>query len=433
MLNDIMQVRIKKLVAHPVLANIGWLIGDRILRMGASLVIGVQIARYLGADQYGVMNFAIAICGILGSLASLGLEGIVVREIVRDPINHKEILGSTFGMKFVAAIVAGVIAFSVIELIRPNDELIALLIAITSLALIMNQITETLDFWFQSHVQSKYVVWARNFGFWLTAGLKLILLWQKASVVAFLVASLIESLLIATYLGWVYGRKIWRWQIRWQRCKALLKDSLPLLVSSAMIMIYMRIDQIMLAQMISDAELGVYSVAVRFAEVWYFVPMALASSTLPGIMKLATDTEVFFQRLQHLYNSMAALSYAIAISMTLVAPWLIHLLFDAEYARATNMLIVLTWSLIFTSLGVARSSFLTAMNWQKVHLATTTAGCIVNIVLNYVLIPIHGGLGAAIASFIAYAIAAYGSCFLYKPLWGTAKMLTKAMIFPKFW
>ena len=119
--------------------------------------------------------------------------------------------------------------------------------------------------------------------------------------------------------------------------------------------------------------------------------------------------------------------------MTVISPWLIEFLFGAEYARAANMLIVLIWSLLFTSLGVARSSFLTAMNWQKIHLATTTAGCVLNIALNYILIPYYGGLGAAIASFIAYGVAAYVSCFFYKPLWRTAKMLTKAMIWPKFW
>jgi len=428
-----MQIRLKKFSAHPIVANIGWLMGDRILRMGASLLIGVQIARYLGAEQYGLMNFAIAICGILGSLASLGLDGIAVRELVRSPHHSTEILGSSYWMKLGAALIASVIAVVTILYIRPNNFLVAWLVVITAVGMVFNQVTETLDFWFQAQVQSKYVVLARNIGFWMIAGLKILLLWQRASLVAFVFAGLVEVVIVALCLGWVYGRKILRWRISLSRCRILLKDSLPLLVSSAMIMIYMRIDQIMLAQMVSDAELGVYSVAVRFAEVWYFVPMAIASSTLPSIMKLAVDSELFFQRLQRLYNSMAALSYFIAIGMTVISPWLIEFLFGAEYARAANMLIVLIWSLLFTSLGVARSSFLTAMNWQKIHLATTTAGCVLNIVLNYILIPYYGGLGAAIASFIAYGVAAYVSCFFYKPLWRTAKMLTKAMVYPKFW
>lgn len=428
-----MQANLKKLVSHPVLANIGWLMGDRIFRIGASLFVGIQIARYLGPEQYGMINFALAVCGIFGALASLGLEGIVVRELVRDPIKTDEILGSTIAMKFMAALGAAIASYFAILIMRPDISVMAWLVSITAAGMICNQLTETLDFWFQSQVKSKYVVLARNFGFWITVVLKLILLWQGASIIAFAIASLIEISLTALYLAWVYGHRFVKWRVHWQRCRTLLQDSLPLLVSSAMIMIYMRIDQVMLAQMVSDKELGIYSIAVRFAEVWYFVPMAIASSTQPSIMKLAIDNPLFFQRLQRLYNSMAALSYAIAISMSFVAPLIVNWFFGPDYARATPMMIVLTWSLIFTSLGVARSSFLTAMNWQKVHLATTTLGCIVNIGLNYLLIPYYGGLGAAIASLIAYGVAAYGACFLYKPLWPTATMLTKAMIWPKFW
>ena len=84
-------------------------------------------------------------------------------------------------------------------------------------------------------------------------------------------------------------------------------------------------------------------------------------------------------------------------------------------------------------LEFARSSFLTAMNWTRIYLLTVFMGGILNIILNLFLIPRYGGMGAAVASLIGYWFAAHGSCFLFKPLFRTGLMLTRAMLYPKVW
>jgi len=130
---------------------------------------------------------------------------------------------------------------------------------------------------------------------------------------------------------------------------------------------------------------------------------------------------------------MAFLAYAVAIPVTFIAGWVVKLLFGAAYLRAGAMLAVLIWAGMFTNLGVARSTFLMTMNWTKVHFITVFLGCIINVVLNLLLIPRYGGMGAVIASCVAYWFAAHGSCFVYKPLFKTGSMLTKAMLYPRFW
>jgi O-antigen/teichoic acid export membrane protein len=125
---------------------------------------------------------------------------------------------------------------------------------------------------------------------------------------------------------------------------------------------------------------------------------------------------------------MSRLSYAIALPVSLAAPWLVRIVFGEAYAAAAPMLAVLIWSLVFTSLGVGRGLFLTAMNWNWAYLMAVSVGCVVNVGLNLLLIPRLGGMGAVIASCISYWVASHGTCFLYPPLFRTGAMLTRALL-----
>jgi O-antigen/teichoic acid export membrane protein len=199
-------------------------------------------------------------------------------------------------------------------------------------------------------------------------------------------------------------------------------------------MIYMRIDQVMIGEMVGSREVGIYSVAVQLVEAWYFIPGVIVSSVFPSIVESKEMGEsVFYERLQQLYNFMAFMAYIIAIPVTFIAGWVIRNLYGAEYGKAGPMLAVLIWSILFTNLGVARSTFLTAMNWTRVHFLTVALGALINDVLNYILIPPYGGMGAVIASCFAYWFASHGACFIYKPLNKTGGMLTKAIIYPRIW
>ncbi|HEX5064284.1 MAG TPA: polysaccharide biosynthesis C-terminal domain-containing protein, partial [Kofleriaceae bacterium] len=125
--------------------------------------------------------------------------------------------------------------------------------------------------------------------------------------------------------------------------------------------------------------------------------------------------------------------YAVAIPVTVLSPWIITGLFGAAYERAAPMLTVLVWASVVTNLGIARSGFLTAMNWTRLHFASSVLAALANVLLNLWLIPRYGGVGAAIASLIAYWIGSQGTCLLFKPLRRTAWMMTKALLWPKIW
>ncbi len=429
----------RKLEGRPYLQNVvgntGWLFAEKTLRMGVGLFVGVWVARFLGPEQFGFLSFALAFVSLFSAIAGLGLDGIVVRELVRDPSGKDEILGTAFILKFLGGVFTFLAVLAAIRLLRRADSLTFCLVGIIAGGMIFNAF-DTIDFWFQSQVQSKYSVVAKSSAFLVISTVKVALILAKAPLIAFAGAGFAE--IVVGSLGMVMAYRVSGFQIRRWRgdlsvAKRLLKDSWPLIFSGVAIMIYMRIDQVMIGEMVGSREVGIYSVAVQLVEVWYFIPGIIVSSVFPGIVEAKEMGEsVFYERLQKLYNFTAFVSYVIAIPVALVSGWVIHALYGAAYSKSGPMVAVLIWSILFTNLGVARSAFLTTMNWTRIHFLTVGLGCTMNIILNYLLIPAYGGMGAVIASCVSYGFASYGACFAYKPLHRTGWMLTKAIFYPKF-
>jgi PST family polysaccharide transporter len=246
-----------------ILSNTGWLFADRILRMGVGLIVGVWVARYLGPEQFGLFNYAIAFVSLLMPLATLGLDGIVVRDLVRDPTCKDVTLGTTFVLKLLGAVVTIFITIGAIVLIRPGSHQDHWLVGIVAAGMLF-QAFDTIDFWFQSQVQSKYTVYARNLAFVLLALVKVALIQVHAPLIAFVWAGLAETaigtvgLVIAFHAA---GNHLKNWKITLVRAKTLLRDSWALILSGVAIMIYMKIDQIMLGEMVGDHAVGIYSAA----------------------------------------------------------------------------------------------------------------------------------------------------------------------------
>jgi polysaccharide transporter, PST family len=393
-----------------ILSNISWLFADRILRMGFGLVVGVWVARYLGVQQFGILNYATAFVAIFNPLATLGLDAVVVRRLVADPARQQQILGTSFWMRFGAGWLTWLIAILGIYLLRHDDSTTIVTVIILGAASVSQSI-DTIDLWFQSQVQSKYSVLAKNAAFVITVVIKIVLIMIHAPLVAFVLLILLEAILGAVGLSIVYkqqGHLIRLWQWSQSLAKDLLRESLPLILSGLTIMIYMRIDQIMLGQMIGDKAVGIYSAATRISEVWYFIPMTVSSSVMPSIFKAKEiGEELYYQRIGRLNRGLVWLAIAVAIIMTFIANPLTIMLFGDSYIESGLILSIHIWASVFVFTGVATSGWFIAESLTYLSLYRTLSGAIVNVLLNIFLIPIYGGVGAAIATIIAQAVASF--------------------------
>ncbi len=423
-------------VLQKILRNTGWLFADRIFRMAVGLFVGVWVARYLGPERFGRFNYATALVTLFSSLATLGLNNIVVRDIVLLPSCKNETLGSAFGLRLCGGAVTLLLVISVSAISRPHDVAMTYLVAVVAAGTVFSAF-DTIDFWFQSQLMSKFTVLAKNAAFIQISVIKILLIVYKAPLLMFAGAGAAEIALGSFGLLLVYeraGGSFRLWRFRLSRAKSLLRDSWPLILSGMLGCVYLRIDQIMIGEMVSSEEVGVYAAAVRLTEAWYFIPMTVMASVLPSIVEAKrTSEELFYARLQKLYNLMAFSAYIIAVPMMFLSNTIVDVLYGGAYARAGPMLALLIWSGLFNNFGVARAAFLTAMNWTRTSLVINAVGCVVNIVLNYLLIPTYGGMGAVVATFIAYGVVGVLACFFYRPLFRTGRMLMKAMIYPRIW
>jgi PST family polysaccharide transporter len=394
-----------------ILKNLGWLFADKVIRIGLGFIITVWLARYLGPEEFGILNFGKAFVALFGALSTLGLQGIVVRDIVKYPNQKFEILGTSFLLKVVGGILVFLITVVAIFILRPTDQLSQIIIAIIGFSMVFRA-AEVLKYWYESQVESKNYVWVENGIFIVVALIKVSMILLEYPLIAFVWVILLEAILLAIIIFIFYSKRtkiIRKWEASFSKAKYLLNESWPLILAGVSIMIYMKIDKIMIGQMLDDKEVGVYSVAVQISEAWYFIPTIIASSVFPSIIKTrGNDYKKYNKRFEKLFEIMVAISISIAIVMTFYSEFIIELLFGSEYANAGSVLAIHIWAGVFVFMGVASSKWFLAENLQKYSFYRTLCGGVVNIILNFLWIPIFGIIGSAVATVISQAV---GSMF----------------------
>jgi O-antigen/teichoic acid export membrane protein len=427
---------LRRRIAHrphllKVVENIGWLFLDKLLRMGAGLLVGVWIARSLGPEQFGLLSFATAFVALFGAIAGLGLHGIVVRDIVRSPSAREEILGTAALLQFLGGLLAYALILGTIFWLRSDDPLAKLLIAILG-STMMFKASEVAVYWFESQVLSKYTVWVQNGSFLVFAAIKVALILNHAPLIAFAWAAAAETVVVSMLLLFILslrGPRLRQLRVTLARAKGLLADSWPLILSSASILIYMKIDQIMLAQMVNDQAVGIYTAAARISEVWYFVAVAINASLRPSLIELRErSVEIFTDRLQKIFDLMVLLSFVIAGMTTLIAPMVIISLFGGDYAESVPVLQVHVWAGIFVFLNNAVWAWYVIENRQGVANRRIMAGLALNVWLNILLIPPYGPTGAAVATLLSRAFVSYFGQLLSTDTRHLFSMMTRSLL-----
>jgi O-antigen/teichoic acid export membrane protein len=413
-----------------IIFNTGWLFFDRIFQMGLALFIGIWVTRYLGPEQFGLFNYALAFTGLFGVFANLGLDGIVVREIVRQPSAKDEILGTTFVLRLISCAASILLAIGIIFVLRPNDSLTHFLVAILTFSSFFNAFP--IDVWFQAQVQSKKVVLSRNIAYVLICVVRVVLVYTKAPLIAFAWASLAEVTLSALAQVIAYqssNQSIYLWKYSTKRAKELLMDGWPLIISGMVIIIYMRTDQIMLGQMMGDREVGIYSAAAKISEMWIFVPGAIVNSVFPSIVRAKeVSKELCDQRMQKLFSLMTILAYSVAIPITFTSNQIVTILYGDEFIEAAPILAVHVWTGVFISLGLARTPWIISEGLMRFSAVSSTVGAVINIILNYFLIPNFGAMGASVATVVAQIVSSYLMHAIHPKTKSIFVMQTKALI-----
>lgn len=390
--------------------NTSWMIAEQCLRIIAGLFVGIWVARYLGPEQFGIFSYVLAFTAVFGGIAKLGLDGIIVRELVNHPEKIDTYLGTAFWLKVIGAIIVIGLMAGIVPFTSNNNQTNFFIFIIT--AGLVFQSFEVVDFYFQSQVRAKIVSICKVSQLALSSVIKIYLVINQKELLYFVLVAFFDTLCLA--LSYILAYRIINANNPFYKyfdlsiAKKLVKVSWPLIFSTIVIMIYMRTDQIMIKNMLGDYEVGIYSAAIRMSEAFYFIPMLITASIFPAILNAKKQSkEHYKQRLQSLYTIMIWMAIVIALPVTLFSDWIILLLFGEAYQEAGQILMIHIWASIFVFLGVASGKWFIAENLIFIAFLRTFFGALINIALNYIMIPVYGCIGAAVSSLFAQIFVAY--------------------------
>jgi O-antigen/teichoic acid export membrane protein len=400
--------------------NTSWLFFDKIFKMGVGFFVIIYLTRYLGPERFGQLSYAQSFVSIFMAFSSLGIGTIVTREIVKNPKKNNTLLGTTFYLTMMASIVSSTLIVASSYLFLQDDLVTRLLVSILTFTLFFKNFNMIIEMYFRSKVILKYTVIISSAVFVISSIIKLSLIYFKAELVNFVYVSLAEVALICTGYIYIYSKQnlsILYWKFDKGIAKKFLKTAWPLMIVSVSVFLYIRTDQIMIKHMIGNEALGNYAAATRVSELFYFIAGAITISLFPKIVELRQiNYKKYLVLIENLYRLVVWMSLLIAIIIYSFREQIIMLLYGVQYTQASDILAILSWSIVFSSIGAVFVKMLYAEHYEKKYMYKSILGVFFNIFLNYILIGLYGSEGAAIATIITLFIINYVYDFFDKDL-----------------
>lgn len=392
-----------------IIRNLFWAALGKIVNLLSGLLVGIIVARYLGPEQYGLMNYVISYVFLFQTFALFGLDSIEIREEARGQKPFTTIIGTAFYLKLFLGCCLVILAIFTSWMME-TDGYTTVLVTIYSLVVVLNSLIVIRNY-FTAIVQNEYVVKAEISRTIISIIIKLTLLFLNANLIWFIVAYMFDFVLLGTGYVMAYQAKIGslrEWHFDRDYAKFLLKESFPLLLTNTAVIIYQRIDQVMIGSMIDKSAVGFFSVAAKFTEVLVFLPMILAQTITPILVKAREHNIAEYKaKAQQFMNFSFWLSLIVAALVSMLAYWIVRYTFGAAYSPAVAVLQVMAFKTASVALSNTAGAMLVTEGLQRYAILRDGFGCLVCVVLNYLLLPRYGIMAAAFVSIASNIAAGY--------------------------
>lgn len=423
-------MKLLTIIKNKTVRNAGYLIVGKVVQMLFGLIVGLLTARYLGPSNYGLINYANAYIGFFAALCTLGINNVLVKEFVDHPGEEGKVIGTTLGLRAVSSILCSVAIIAISSILDAGEPTTILIVALSSVGMVFH-IVETFNYWFQSRLESKVTAFSTLIAYLVSTAYKIYLLATGKPVTYFAITTSLDYLCLGILLYVQYRKhKGGKLCFSWQYGKQLFAKSCHFILSGMMISIYGQTDKLMLKQMIGESEIGYYATAVSLCGMWCFILSAIIDSVYPSIMEAdkAGDEQLFKKRNVQLYAIVFYMSTAVSLGFTVLAKPIIYIMYGENYLPAVNPLRIITWYTAFSYLGVARNAWVVAKERQRYLFAIYAASAMANVLLNYLLIPMMGASGAAIASLVAQAFTTLVVPFFIKDMRENSLLILDAIM-----
>lgn len=424
-------MKIKNLLNSKVTRNASWIIAGRVYHMVLAFVVGLLTARYLGPNNYGLINYAATYTSFFASFCTLGINSVIVKNFVDHPDEEGETVGSAIILRTISSVLS-VVMMMCITFIADNGEKTTNIVVFLCGIGVIFQVMDTLDYWFQSRLESKYSAFATVISYTVVSIYKVWLLVTGKSVEWFAVSTSIDYLVVAIILLIVYKKRNGpRFSCSMRKAKELFKSSYHFILAGLMVSIYGSTDKFMLKQLLNEAEVGYYSTAVSLCNTWVFLLTAIIDSLYPVILQSFNNKELFERKNKQLYSIVFYISVSVSIMFSVLATPVVRILYGKAYIAAAAPLRIITWYTAFSYLGVARNAWIVSYNKQNYLKYLYIGAAITNVVLNVIMIPLWGASGAAFASLLTQISTILVFPALIKDLRPNVKLMVDAILLKK--
>lgn len=389
--------------------NSSWMLAEQILRIISGVLVGIYVARYLGPEQFGVLSYALAISAFVLAITRLGMDAILVRELVGKPSDQTALIGTAFWLMSLAAVACYGIAGLGVYYLEGSADIRLYVLIVTASAFFTSFLV--VDYYFQAELKSKYSAICKFCALLFMSLFKLGLIFAEAEFVWFVVAALLDNVLVALLFLSLFAKLRglhFLGSFSWRAAGVLLKSAWPMVLTAVAALIYMRIDQVMIRNMLGLHEVGIYSAAAKIYESWIVLPYIISVSLLPAIVKLKQGSaEDYQRRLAQLFRLVIWMSVLVAIVVSIISEPLMVIAFGEAYRESASVVSIVMWTSIFASMGAISARYFNVERMEKKIALRTAVAALMNVGLNFILIPRYGINGAAIATLLCVFFANY--------------------------
>lgn len=392
-----------------IIRNVGWSLAAKVTSLVGSLLVGIFVARYLGPDQYGLMNYVVSFNHLFLIIATFGFDNIEIREEAKNEGERDRILGTVFQMRMALSLIT-IMAICCVSCINETDRETFILIVVYSISVVMSPF-DVIRNYFTSLVQNEYIAKVGMFRTAFSCLLKVVLLCIHAHLFLFVCSLVVDAMVLAQGYCYVYQRRQgrlrdWRFDRKW--AKYILCQSFPLMLSGAAATVFLQIDQIMIGNMIDKGNVGYFSVASRFVEVMLYVPTVLIQTVCPLLVVAKKENiSEYREKAQQFLNITLWICVIMSVIVSLLSYYIVRLTFGLQYYNSIAVLQVLAYKTVAVALNTVSGQILIIDEMQKLFVVRSLCGCVACVTLNYIVIPQYGIIGVAWVAIAAQLVSGF--------------------------
>ncbi len=405
----------KKSMTNRVVSNSAWIIAERLIQAGVSFFIQIATINYLEPSSWGAIGYCTAFVNVFLSLSALGLEYVVIKELTAQPEDRDVIMGTALGMRLASGLLSILCMLLLVGVTKKFDQWYLIIAALISLQLVF-RLSDLIDFYFQSRLESKMVSLAKGITYVVVACWKVFIIATEKSEPYFAFSYALDAIVICLILAYLFFKNAKpHLRFSWDWCKRLIHQSKHFILASMITMIYSEMDRLMLGNICGETEVAIYTTAYGIAMVWVFIPNAIMTSYRPAIMEGHATNTNYLERLRTLYSIIIWIGIVAGIGVMICGGWFFATFYRPEYQASVPSLNLLIWSTLFSHLAVSRSTWLVCEGLNHYSELFPIWGVLVNLVLNALLIPKLGATGAAAATLATQFVVTMIAPLFYKP------------------